>query len=107
MYRHEFKYGLDVYQLEILKQTLPAIMELDSNVGARGQYQIRSLYFDDYYNRCFYENENGVDPELQRITVENPAGTEKATKRQDPQGVLCADRRTDQASYGRRVSSLG
>lgn len=35
-------------------------------------YNIRSLYFDDYYDRCFYENENGTDPrEKFRIRIYN------------------------------------
>lgn len=25
-------------------------------------YHIRSLYFDDYYNSCYNENEIGTDP---------------------------------------------
>ena len=37
-----------------------------------GAYNIRSLYFDDYDNRCFYENENGTDPrEKFRIRIYN------------------------------------
>ena len=37
-----------------------------------GQYNIRSLYFDDYYNTCYYENENGTDPrEKFRIRIYN------------------------------------
>lgn len=35
-------------------------------------YNIRSLYFDDYHNRCYYENENGTDPrEKFRIRIYN------------------------------------
>ena len=37
-----------------------------------GSYNIRSLYFDDYRNRCYYENENGTDPrEKFRIRIYN------------------------------------
>jgi len=35
-------------------------------------YRIRSLYFDDYYNSCYIENENGTDPrEKFRIRIYN------------------------------------
>ena len=35
-------------------------------------YLITSLYFDDYYDSCFYENENGTDPrEKFRIRIYN------------------------------------
>ena len=42
-------------------------------------YVIRSLYFDDYENRCYYENENGTDPrEKFRIRIYNHS-SEKIT----------------------------
>lgn len=70
--RFEFKYLIDVNQLETLKMRLPSIMTLDPHVGTTGKYEIRSLYFDDYYNSCFYDNENGVDPrEKFRIRIYN------------------------------------
>jgi hypothetical protein len=71
-YRHEFKYTIDTYQLEMLRQRLPSIMSLDSYVGDRGSYQIRSLYFDDWYDSCFYDNEDGITPrEKFRIRIYN------------------------------------
>ncbi len=37
-----------------------------------GGYNIRSVYFDDLYNSCYLENENGVDPrEKFRIRIYN------------------------------------
>ena len=48
------------------------LIPLDSHAGENGMYQIRSLYFDDYYDRCYYENENGTDPrEKFRIRIYN------------------------------------
>ncbi len=48
------------------------MIPLDSHVGDTGMYQIRSLYFDDYRDRCYYENENGTDPrEKFRIRIYN------------------------------------
>ncbi len=71
-YRHEIKYPIDRRQLETLKARLPAVVSLDSHVGEKGYYEIRSLYFDDYENRCYYENENGTDPrEKFRIRIYN------------------------------------
>jgi hypothetical protein len=76
-YRHEFKYEINALQLETLKQRLPAIMVLDSNAGMTGRYQIRSLYFDDWHNTCFYDNENGTDPrEKFRIRIYNGSSDE-------------------------------
>lgn len=56
---------------------LPTVTKLDSHVGKTGNYQIRSLYFDDWMNSCFYENENGIGPrEKYRIRIYN-ASTER------------------------------
>lgn len=71
-YRHEIKYPIDTRQLETLKVRIPAVIPLDSHVGKKGYYEIRSLYFDDLHNRCYYENENGTDPrEKFRIRIYN------------------------------------
>ena len=70
-YRHEYKYLVSDIQMEILKNRISGIMPQDSHTE-NGQYNIRSLYFDDYYNRCYYENENGTDPrEKFRIRIYN------------------------------------
>ena len=61
-YRHELKYLISTAQIEILKTRIQGVMQLDPHVSANRKYTIRSLYFDDYYNRCYYENENGNDP---------------------------------------------
>lgn len=71
-YRHEFKYLISISQLELLKSRISMLMQLDPHVGNSGRYIIRSLYFDDINNRCFYENENGIDPrEKFRIRIYN------------------------------------
>ena len=61
-YRHEYKYPISDLEASILKQRLKGIMSLDSHVNLGGGYTISSLYFDDYQNSCYYENENGTDP---------------------------------------------
>lgn len=69
-FRHEFKYLCKDTQLAILKTRLMGIMAKDSHVGANGIYRIKSLYFDDYNDRCFWENEDGVTPrEKYRIRI--------------------------------------
>lgn len=70
-YRHEFKYRCTAAQLQVLKSRLDAVMTLDSHAGAAG-YTIRSMYFDNYGNRYYYENEDGTDPrEKYRIRIYN------------------------------------
>lgn len=71
-YRHELKYLISAAQLPLLKSRVAGIMQLDPHTGTDGIYNIRSLYFDDYENRCFFENENGTDPrEKFRIRIYN------------------------------------
>lgn len=71
-YRHEFKYEIDAFQFEILKSKLCSIMMLDSHASSQQEYMVRSLYFDDWQNSCYYENENGTEPrEKYRIRIYN------------------------------------
>ena len=71
-YRHELKYEIDALQLEMLKNRLPEVILPDLHSAADGGYQVRSLYFDDYQNSCYYDNEDGNDPrEKFRIRIYN------------------------------------
>lgn len=71
-YRHELKYQITDPQVRMLQNRITGLIPLDSHVGQQGSYSIRSLYFDDIQNRCFYENENGTDPrEKFRIRIYN------------------------------------
>jgi hypothetical protein len=72
IFRHEMKYLISSGQVQMLKSRLNTLIPIDMHVGDNGFYNIRSLYFDDYYNRCYYENENGTDPrEKFRIRIYN------------------------------------
>ena len=76
-YRHELKYQVTAAQILMLKNRISHLIPLDSHVVGDGYYTIRSLYFDDQYDRCLLENENGTDPrEKFRIRIYN-ASTEK------------------------------
>lgn len=71
-YRHELKYVISTAQMPLLKTRICGIMQQDSHAGVAGAYNIRSLYFDNYKNQCYYENENGTDPrEKFRIRIYN------------------------------------
>ena len=74
-FRHEFKYIISADEDKILEQRVSALIPLDSHVGESGRYTIRSLYFDSYSDRCYYENENGTDPrEKFRVRIYNASG---------------------------------
>lgn len=71
-YRHEMKYLITQGQLEVLRSRLSGMLPLDPHAGSGRGYSIRSLYFDDIFNRCYYENLNGTDPkEKFRIRIYN------------------------------------
>lgn len=71
-YRHELKYIVSLADIAMIKNRINHLLLPDKHTSASGTYNIRSLYFDDYYNRCFYENENGTDPrEKFRIRIYN------------------------------------
>ena len=74
--RHEWKHSISAADLLILRPRLRAVMRTDPHAEG-GSYEVRSLYFDDYDNRCMQENENGTDPrEKFRIRLYN-GSTEK------------------------------
>ena len=71
-FRHEFKYICTEAQLACLQSRLAGVMKYDAHADEQGRYGIRSVYFDDYQNTGYYENENGTDPrEKYRIRIYN------------------------------------
>ena len=72
IYRHEYKYPINKLQMTLEEAKLSAVACKDKNVGDRGYYNIRSLYFDDYYDSCYMDNINGTDNrEKYRIRIYN------------------------------------
>lgn len=61
-FRHEYKFMLPVTHAAYLKAELSALMERDKHSGETGSYEIRSIYFDDWQNTCYMQNEAGTDP---------------------------------------------
>jgi len=46
----------------ILRERLSGVMAPDAHVNSSGGYRIRSIYFDDYGDRCMQESEDGTAP---------------------------------------------
>ena len=71
-YRNETKYLVSETQLVLLENRIRNLIQPDRHAGADGTYQIRSLYFDDFENTYYRENEMGTDPrEKFRIRIYN------------------------------------
>ncbi len=77
-YRNEWKYLIDTAQKEVIKARLLPILHPDPHAPT-GQYWIRSLYFDDYYNSAYEEKDAGIlQRKKYRIRIYN--GSDEAIK---------------------------
>lgn len=61
-FRHEYKFHIDEKDIVLCRAKISPIMSLDAHSGQDGFYHIRSVYFDDYADTCYYQNEAGTDP---------------------------------------------
>jgi len=59
-YRHEMKYLINLPDWALLSVRLAGVLHRDENVDTRGEYWIRSLYFDDYWNTAYDEKDEGI-----------------------------------------------
>ncbi|MGP6140592.1 MULTISPECIES: polyphosphate polymerase domain-containing protein [unclassified Jeotgalibaca] len=56
--RNEMKFLCHDSTLQIIRQRLQPLLRMDDYTDKTGGfYQVNSLYFDDYDNTCFYDNE--------------------------------------------------
>lgn len=58
-FRHEIKHEVSPLDLLVLRQRLGAVMALDEH-AKNGQYEIRSLYFDNWDDKALREKLDGV-----------------------------------------------
>lgn len=58
--RHELKYFINRGDMLALGHKLGGVMNADMHADEKGEYFIRSLYFDDAYNTAFYDKMSGV-----------------------------------------------
>ena len=71
-FRFENKYIITAGQMELLRNRIEGICDLDKYTNQYGDYNIRSLYFDDYKGTSYYDNEIGVDNRYKyRIRIYN------------------------------------
>lgn len=70
-YRHELKFQVTLMELEKIKYRLEPVLTYDSH-QAKEFYTVRSLYFDDMYDSCLFDNESGVGSRAKyRIRIYN------------------------------------
>lgn len=74
-WRHEIKYVCSETQIPVIQNRVSVFCDVDKHAGDDGRYTVRSLYFDDYRDTAYYENEMGVDPRQKyRIRLYNGNG---------------------------------
>lgn len=88
-YRHEYKYLCTPADLALERARLERLLKPDPHAGPDGSYDIRSVYFDDPENRCFFENEDGESPRAKyRLRIYNKnAGFIRLEKKSKLQGM--------------------
>jgi hypothetical protein len=60
-FRHEMKYLINYRDHAIIRLRLKTLMRTDVNAAdTNGEYFVRSLYFDDYYNHAYNDKFAGV-----------------------------------------------
>ncbi|MBE6747007.1 MAG: polyphosphate polymerase domain-containing protein [Ruminococcaceae bacterium] len=57
--RHEWKHEINMSDYIVLRQRLSTVMQYDEHYQS-GKYEIRSLYFDNLYDKALMEKINGV-----------------------------------------------
>ena len=58
-FRHELKYLLNPADAELIRERLSVVLHPDPH-AENGEYHIRSLYFDDYWDTAYEEKISGV-----------------------------------------------
>lgn len=75
-YRHEQKYLINFQDYKLIQLRLKELLARDEYVHHDGSYTVRSLYFDDYYNRAYHDKYMGVPSRVKyRIRVYNQSET--------------------------------
>lgn len=59
-FRHELKYQIGIVDYYAIRQRLRPVMKPDEHAAAHGRYLIRSIYFDNVYDKALREKISGV-----------------------------------------------
>lgn len=72
-FRHEMKHLINYRDYILIRSRLKALMRTDVNAAdSAGEYFVRSLYFDDYYNHAYNDKFAGVQNRAKyRIRIYN------------------------------------
>lgn len=92
-YRHEYKYIIDSVEAAILEMRAAGLLQRDRHAGHAGTYLIKSLYFDDYEDSCFWEKEDGYN-ERSKFRIRyynNDSNYLRLEKKSKKNGMCCKE----------------
>ena len=71
-FRNELKYLISYADYALVRLRLGSLLRPDEHAGPTGVYTVRSLYFDDYFNRAYAEKYGGfIDRQKYRVRLYN------------------------------------
>lgn len=87
--RHELKYFINLESAGRLSGLLGRVLARDSHANERGEYMIRSLYFDDAFNTAYNDKLDGVEHrDKYRVRIYNMDGAHIFLERKRKNGDL-------------------
>lgn len=103
-YRHERKYEITYADGQILERRLPFIMQKDIH-GVNGRYTVRSLYFDNLYDKALLEKINGVNnrEKFRLRYYDNDTSVIRLEKKSKRNGMSCKQSASLEQAAVRRI----
>lgn len=90
VFRHELKFQINQSDYSSLRQKLICVMKQDPNTLLEGSYLIRSIYFDNLYDKSLQEKINGnLYREKYRIRTYNCDGSTIKLEKKSKLNLLC------------------
>ncbi|WP_338048674.1 VTC domain-containing protein [Paludifilum halophilum] len=60
-FRHELKFYVNYHQYYLIRHRLRFLLKRDPHTDESGEYHIRSVYFDDLFNKALQEKQAGIE----------------------------------------------
>lgn len=60
-FRHELKFYVNYHQYYLIRHRLRLLLKHDDHANDKGEYHIRSVYFDDIENKALQEKQAGIE----------------------------------------------
>ena len=75
-FRHELKHYINYSDYLSIRNRLRTIMHIDKNADSKNEYRIRSLYFDNIYDKALMEKVEVLQDELEEARMASGDNTD-------------------------------